>query len=129
MPASLQAIAPQGLAVNCPNAVETVIATVPNVSTFQVSQRITLLAEVRMTVGAAATSVTYRWRRDSLTGALVGDQTAETVVASTTNPSSPSAQDGIAGEIAGRPYVLTATVAGGAAAGTAAVVNAVAIVQ
>jgi hypothetical protein len=68
-------------------------------------------------VGAAATSVTYNVRRGTLTGTLVYTGAAIAVVASTSAPMIVACTDQQAGEVASQVYVLTANVAGGAAAG------------
>lgn len=117
-------VAGQTLATVLAVGVEAVIATVAPVSTFLPNQRINLHAAGKITVGAGATSINVQWRRDSVTGALVGSTTPTTVVASTTNDFACDAQDAIAGEVACRTYVCTANIAGGAAAGLAVVANA-----
>lgn len=103
-------------------AAETVIATLASVSTQFGGQTVRFAANVDITPQAAVTSITYRIRRTSLTGTLVG----------TVGPIAPSAAPigRLVSEIEGSdapgdssgPYVLTAQCAAGAAPST---VNAV----
>ena len=101
---------------NLANATETTIATVQVNNPSGIAAVLYGLAVI--TVGAAATSLTLRIRADSITGGAVNNPVAQNVVASTT-ASYVAVGISASGEMAERTFVLTATVAGGAAAGTA----------
>lgn len=101
---------------------ETVVATVTNVQPRALGQGILLDGAVNITPQAAATSITLRVRRGSLTGALVGSAWPTTL--------DPAADPQVCGvhvcdrvaEVNNATYVLTAQQAG--AAGDATVANA-----
>ena len=95
-------------------ATEVIVLTLPGISTESGGQVVRLIATIQVTTVAAATTGTMRWRRSSLTGTLVGEANAFTVVASTTTPFS-HAVDDAPGEVASLAYVLTYTAAGSAA--------------
>ena len=97
-------------------ATEVVILTLPGINTENSGQTVRLNANVQITTGVGATTVTLRWRRQSLTGTLVGESNAITTAASTTF-AFPYGVDDTPGEVASLPYVLTGTAAG--VAGTA----------
>lgn len=98
-------------------ATEVVVLTLPGISTDGAGQTIRLTSTLQVTTVAAATTVTLRWRRSSLTGTLVGEAPAITTAASTLF-AIPFAVDDNPGEVASLAYVLTATAAGAAATAT-----------
>lgn len=99
--------------------VETVIATLPNVS-LQGGQSIDLDGTVDITGGAGTTSVTLRIRRGvDATGALVGQPVQCNIAAGARDTRSIQATDSPPGDLAGASYVLTAQQTGGTANGTA----------
>jgi hypothetical protein len=100
---------------------ETVLATLTGVSTSQPGQTVGLTGRYRLTTGAATTTVTSRIRRDSLTGTVVGESTAENVYAAagSTEGHELYVEESSPGEFAGRTYVLTAQQAGASGNGTA----------
>lgn len=106
-------------------ATEAVIATVPGVNTDGPSQVIRLIGWVTLLTAAGVTGITYRWRRGSLTGTLVGEANSVNKAA-TTSYVDVHASDDTPGEVASQAYVLTATTAGGN--GTAQAVEVVALV-
>lgn len=104
---------------------ETVVATLPSVSTDGPSRRIELLAEVDHAVGASSTGVTLRIRRGTdATGTVVGVVTNEgTLAAAGTYATYTIEAVDTPGEVAGQAYV--ATVADAGATGNGAVNKAI----
>jgi hypothetical protein len=100
---------------------ETVIATLAGVSTNQPGQTVALRGEAQITTGANTTAVTLRVRRDSLTGALVGEANAAQVsaAAGSTEDHSVYVEEVAPGEFSGRTYVLTAQQTAASANGAA----------
>lgn len=98
---------------------ETVVATVPGVTTDRPGQLLRLAAEYTITLGASTTAVTHRLRRDSLTGAVVNEATTEQIdtAAGSTEGHEISGEDSFAGEVAGQTYVLTVQQVGATANG------------
>ena len=92
---------------------ETVVCTLSGVTTRFAGLTIRLSGWVQLTPGTTATSITLRLRRGSLTGTLVGPQTAESgnVVASKISDLTVEAEDA-PGEVTGFTYVMTAQGAG-----------------
>ena len=103
---------------------ETVIATVSGVSCSRPGQSINLRGNATVTIGTAGTGLTFRWRRDSLTGPLVGEAVTVqiTTAAASTEDHEHIQTDLAPGELAGATYVLT--VAQVAATGNGTVVHA-----
>jgi hypothetical protein len=89
---------------------ETVVATLTGVSTSAPGQTVALRGTVQITTGTATTAVTLRIRRDSLTGAVVGEAGPSQVsaAAGSTEEHERYAEEANAGEFSGRTYVLTA---------------------
>lgn len=88
---------------------ETVVATLAGVSTGQPGQTVGLRGSARITTGTNTTAVTLRVRRDSLTGTLVGEATAEQIeaAAGSTEGHDIYVEESSPGEFIGRTYVLT----------------------
>lgn len=99
---------------------ETVVATLPGVSTSRPGGVVHFFTELTMTTGSGTNALTLRVRRDGLTGALVGEGNAEAVEASAGNTETHTlaTNDMVAGEIAGQTYVLTVQATGASANGT-----------
>lgn len=107
-------------ATNIPNAAETVVATLTGVSSGAPGNKIDLTGTLNVLTGAASTTCTLRIRRGTdATGVLVGQAAATPAAAAVSTDCAVSGTDLPAGELANQSYVLTAVVAGGAAAGTA----------
>lgn len=99
------------------NAVETVVAVLPNVST-QAGNPVDLEGTVDLTAGTSTTSVTLRIRRGvDATGALIGSAVQCNVAATQRDTRTINATDAPPGDLAGATYVLTAQQNGGTAAG------------
>jgi len=90
------------------NNTETVVATLPGISTEFDGQTVRLRGWLKATTGTGTTAGLMRIRRDSLTGTVVSEATAETgpFVASKTLDASVSADDA-SRTLAGATYVLT----------------------
>lgn len=88
---------------------ETVVATLTGVSTYGPNRTVKLTGEAVFTTGTATTALTWRVRRDSLTGTLVHEANAVQVeaVAGSTEDHDIYAEDPRAAEIANATYVLT----------------------
>lgn len=101
---------------------ETVVATIAGINAEFPGQQVFINASLSVTAGTTATSLTWRIRRATLTGTLVGEAESESgdIVASKLTTINPFAQDA-PGECAGAVYVVTIQ---GAGEGTAAVVAA-----
>lgn len=99
---------------------ETVVASLPGVSMARPGESVRLHGQAKITTGAAVTALTLRVRRDSLTGALVGeaDPTQLEAAAGSTEDHDIVVTDSPSGELAGATYVLTAQQTGGAANAT-----------
>lgn len=99
---------------------ETVVATLTGTSTNQSGQSFGLRGEVTLTTGGSTTGVTLRVRRDSLTGTLVGEASADAVEAAAGSVETHDiyVEESAPGEFSGRTYVLTAAQIGAAANGT-----------
>lgn len=99
------------------NAVETVVAVLPNVST-QGGNNVDLEGTVDLTAGATTTSVTLRIRRGvDATGVAVGQPVQCNIAAAVRDTRSINATDTPPGDLAGASYVLTATQNAGTGAG------------
>lgn len=99
---------------------ETVVATLPGVSTDRPGQLVRLRADYVVTIGTGGTAVTHRIRRDSLTGTVVGESNTEQIstAAGSTESHEFYAEDSFAGEVAGQTYVLTVQQTAATANGT-----------
>lgn len=99
---------------------ETVIATLAGVSTNQPGQTIGFEGECTITTGGSTTGVTLRVRADSVSGAVVGESTADAVeaAAGSVETHTIAVADLNPGEFSGRTYVLTAQQVAAAANGT-----------
>jgi hypothetical protein len=88
---------------------ETVVATLPGVTTDKAGQLIRITADYVITTGTNTTALTHRIRRDSLTGTIVGEVNAEQIeaAAGSTEAHDFYCEDSFAGEVAGQVYVLT----------------------
>lgn len=87
--------------------VETVILTIPGVTTRDKSEQVSLTATALVTAGAGTTAITARLRRGAdATGVLVGEGNAQTAAAGNTVGVTIDAVD-TPGEVAGQSYVLT----------------------
>lgn len=88
---------------------ETVVATLTGVGTNQPGQTVALRGVYQITLGASTTAVTTRVRRDSLTGALVGEANVEQIstAAASTEEHVIEVEEVAPGEFSGRTYVLT----------------------
>lgn len=93
-------------------AAETVIATLPGISTPAADTRIDLDGFAQITGLAGTTSITLRVRRDGVAGTLVGEGNPITPVAANTVTAGINVQDNPAGDLASQVYVLTATAVG-----------------
>jgi hypothetical protein len=86
---------------------ETVVLTLPSISTANAGETVEISGAVDFTAGTAATFVTPRVRRGTgITGTVVGDADPITVTAGATSQVTFSVADN-PGEVAGQPYVLT----------------------
>lgn len=107
-------------ATNLANGVETVVATLTGVSNGGPGTKVDLSGFLNVLTGAASTTVTLRIRRGiDTTGVLVGQPAPTPAAAAVSTDANIACTDLPAGELANQSYVLTAVVAGGAAAGTA----------
>lgn len=99
---------------------ETVIATLSNVGTTRPGEPIKLRGWAQITTGGSTTALTLRIRRDSLSGAVVGEGNPENVSAAAGSTESHEivTQDSFAGEVPSQTYVLTAQQTGAAANGS-----------
>lgn len=100
------------------SAAETVIATLI-ISDNGPDAAVQLEGWVKLTTGTSTTSIVPRIRRDSVTGTLVGDQTAMLIIGAVgeTHEYGIKVVD-TPGEVASQTYVLTIVQTGAAAAGT-----------
>lgn len=103
---------------------ETVILTLPGVSSEFPNQAIVLVALAAITLAASTTAMTLRIRQQSLTGTLVGEAVAQTgdVAASKISVLSCFGTD-TSVEVAGMTYVLTMQATAGATAANATASN------
>jgi hypothetical protein len=101
---------------------ETVTATLAGVSTNQPGQTVGFRGSARVLTGANTTALTFRVRRDSLTGTQVGEATTEQIeaAAGSTEGHDIYVQESDPGEFSGRTYVLTVTQTAATANGTVA---------
>lgn len=106
-------------AVGITTTAETVMASCGGVVTRYAGQTFKLFGHAVITAGSTTTGITMRIRRLSLTGTLVSDATAQSVItaAGDTNDYPVSATDS-PGEVTGYTYVLTAQQAVGGTGGT-----------
>lgn len=88
---------------------ETVVATLPGVSTNQAGQVVALRGKANITTAANTTAIVTRIRRDSLVGAVVGEVQTEQIsaAAGSTEDHEIYREDVGAGEFSGRTYVMT----------------------
>lgn len=100
---------------------ETVVATLTGVATQRPGQVLSFHGEIGITSGVGTTGVTLRVRQDSLTGAVVGEASPDTLsgAAGTTETHTIDVADNLPGEFSGRTYVLTAQQVGATGNGTA----------
>lgn len=100
---------------------ETVIATVAGVSTYKPGEVLNIAASASITTGAATTALTFRVRRDSVTGTVVNEADPITIAAAagSTEDHTVQCQDQLAGEIANGTYVLTVEQTGATGNGSA----------
>jgi len=86
---------------------EIVVASISRVQTDNIHRRLLLSGVVEVNPGTAATSLTLRIRRDSVSGTAIGTAVTVACTASTKISASIAATDE-PGEVAGKTYVLTA---------------------
>lgn len=100
---------------------ETVIATVAGVSTYRPGETLQIKGSATITNGTNTTALTFRVRRDSLTGTVVNnaDPVQIETAAASSEDHDVSCEDSPAGEIANGTYVLTVQQTGASANGTA----------
>lgn len=105
---------------NLVTTAETVIATLGGVSTNQANQQVALTGTYNITLGASVTAVVTRIRRDSISGATVGEVQTEQIfsAAASTEDHVIYREDAGAGEFSGRTYVLTVSQTGATGNGT-----------
>lgn len=100
---------------------ETEIARLSGVSTSRPGDPINLSASASILNGTNTTGLTFRIRRDSITGTVVNN--ADTIqietAAASTEDHTIQCDDSFAGEVAGQVYLLTVQQAGATANGTA----------
>ena len=99
---------------------ETVIATLAGVTTDRPGQSIRFAGECQITTGTNTTGLTFRIRRDTVAGVLLGEANVVQVeaVAGSTEDHDAYAEDNISGEIASATYVLTVQQAAASANGS-----------
>lgn len=98
---------------------ETVIMTLPGVSTNGAQDQVFVSGSMAVTAGTAATGVTVRVRRGTgITGTVIGTAEVDSVTAATTEPFPFDAFD-TPGEVAGQQYVVTAQQVAATGNGTA----------
>lgn len=99
---------------------ETVVATLAGVSTNQAGQVVALRGKANITTAANTTAIVTRIRRDSLTGAVVGEVQTEQIsaAAGSTEDHEIYREDVGAGEFSGRTYVMTVSATAATANGT-----------
>lgn len=99
---------------------ETVVATLAGVSTNQAGQTVALRGLANITLGATTTAVVMRVRRDSLSGAVVGEVQTEQIftAAGSTEDHEIYREESAPGEFSGRTYVLTVSQTGAGGNGT-----------
>lgn len=106
--------------VNVVTTAETVIATTRSVSSSYAGCVFSVKSMFDFLTGAAASAVTFRIRRDSLTGTAIFTSPAIAVAASTQLPRTiVAATDAPAGEVAGQLYVVTVAQTAATGNGTA----------
>lgn len=100
---------------------ETVVATLSGLSTYKPGEPILLRGECQFTTGANTTGLTFRIRRDSLTGTVVNEANIEQVEAAAGSTESHDIQcdDQFSGEVANQAYVLTVEATAASANGSA----------
>jgi hypothetical protein len=97
-----------GTAINLNTTNETVVVTLPNVST-QAGNNVDLEGLIDITPGTGATGVVLRIRRGiDGTGPVVGSNVQPAVVAGTRAVETINASDQLPTDVAGQSYVLTA---------------------
>lgn len=103
------------------NAAETVVATLPGVTTQRVGQKVELEGTVNITGGTSTTAYVLRIREDTLTGNVVGELATDTLASAVGSPEDHTihAEHSPATDLSNKSYVLTVTQTGGAANGTA----------
>lgn len=99
---------------------ETVIATLSGVSTNQPGQTVAFEGDCTLTTGTNTTAVTLRVRRDSVSGAVVGESVPDAVSAAAGSVETHQivVADGTLGEFGSGTFVLTAAQTGASANGT-----------
>lgn len=100
--------------VALPLATETVIATLAGVRSSRPDTTVTLMGVARIAGAVGVTGVSLIVRRDSLTGAIVGDGTLDAIPGAVERASPIVVRD-TRGELAGVTYVLVASAQGAAA--------------
>jgi len=108
-------------ATNCPNATETVVCQLDGVNQGAPGNPIGIKGWFNGLTGVGATTITLRIRRGTTVAGTVIGQAAPTPATASVNVDAIVAGTDIsAAELGNQSYVLTATVAGGAVAMTAA---------
>ena len=99
---------------------ETIIATVSGVSTYKPGEKLLIAASATITNGTNTTALTFRVRRDSITGTVVNnaDPVQIETAAGSTEDHELVCEDNLSGEIANATYVLTVQQTGASANGT-----------
>lgn len=99
---------------------ETIVATLPGVSTAGPNQTVRLQGELRITTGTNTTGLTLAIRRGStVAGPVVGEATVVQVEAAAGSTEDHDIQvTDIPGDVASQPYVLTVTQAAASANGS-----------
>lgn len=111
-------------------AAETIVATLPNVSTDGPNQQVSLFGWVAFTVGTSGTAATLRLRETGVAGTLVANSGALTGgIAAANLVALPIIGVDRPGDVAGMVYELTLQVTGGAATSTVSAVALIAIVS
>lgn len=100
---------------------ETVIATLTGIGTSGVGRTVRFTGEAAITTGTNTTGLTFRIRRDSLTGTIINETNVEQVeaAAGSTESHDIEADDTPTGEIYNATYVLTVQQAAASANGSA----------
>lgn len=105
-------------AVTVVTTTETVVLTLPGVSTNGAQDQVFVSGSLAMLLGTAATTLTVRVRRGTgITGTVVGVAEVDTAIAAETDPFPFDALD-VPGEVAGLAYVVTVQQASATANGS-----------
>ena len=118
MPDPIQFVSSQALAsTSLPTTVETVVASIVVPIVTPQAPTVSIEANMNILVGTAGTGLTLRIRRDSLTGAVVGNAQSYTLAAGATQNVSVCADDN-PGEESTRTYVVTVAQVAATGSGT-----------